>query len=96
MSNFLELNQEALSAAARYVVQDSRTHEEFFEERTRANRRIVNLLTAARIYLDHAPQLLAECACNPEDAKEEFKKAAASQFNSRLSYRFMEAFCNHV
>lgn len=96
VSNFLELDQEALCAAARYVVQDNRTYEEFFEERARANRRIVNLLTAARLYLDHAPQHLAECACNPDDAKEEFKKAATSQFDSRFSYRFMEALRNHV
>jgi hypothetical protein len=93
VSNFLELDQEALCAASNYV---DRTYEEFFEERARANRRIVNLLTAARLYLDHAPQRLSECASNPEDAKGEFKKAAASQFDSRFSYRFMEALRNHV
>jgi len=93
VSNFLELDQEALCAASNYV---DRTYEEFFEERARANRRIVNLLTAARLYLDHAPQRLSECASNPEDANGEFKKSAARQFDSNFSYRFMEALRNHV
>jgi hypothetical protein len=96
VSNFLELDQESLCDAARYFVQESRNYEEFFEERARAIRRIVNLLTAARLYLDHVPQHLSECASNPEDAVGEFKKATAIQFDSRYSYRFMEALRNHV
>jgi hypothetical protein len=96
VSNFLELDQEALCAAARRVVRDSRTYEEFFEERACPNRRIVNLLTSARLYLDHVPQHLAECTNTPDNALEEFRKITAIQYDSRFSYRFMEALRNHV
>lgn len=96
VSNFLELDQDALCEAARYVVQDSRRYEEWFEQRARANRRVVNLLTAARLYLDHVPQHLSECVSNTNDAVREFKQATAAQYDSRFSYRFMEALRNHV
>lgn len=96
VANFLELDQEALCSAARYVVQNSQSYEEFFEQRALPNRRIVNLLTAARLYLDSVPQHLSECVNNPNDAVKEFRKATAEQYDSRFSYRFMEALRNHV
>jgi hypothetical protein len=96
VANFLELDQEALCSAARYVVQDSRTYEEFFEQRALPNRRIVNLLSAARLYLDSVPQNLPDCVSNSNDAVEAFRKATSAQFDSRFSYRFMEALRNYV
>jgi hypothetical protein len=96
VSNFLELDQEALCVAAKHVIQDNRNYEGFFEERSRLNRRVVNLLTAARLYLDHAPQHLLKCSARPEEAVEAFKNATSEQYDSRFSYRFMEKLRNHV
>lgn len=95
LSNFLELEQEALCAAAASVVRNVRSYGDLLDVRSTANRRVVNLLTAARMYLDHAPQQLAVCLSDTT-AKEIFKPLCSQQYDSELSYRFMDALRNHV
>ncbi len=96
IANFLELEQEALCAAASSVVRDIHSYEDLFEVRSTSNRKIVNLLSAARLYLDHAPQHLADCAHDVELSRKLFKQATAEQYDAQFSYRFMEALRNHV
>ncbi len=96
LSNFLELEQDALCAAASSVVRNINSYEDLFEVRSNSNRRVVNLLSAARLYLDHAPQHLADCASDVEASRKLFKQATAEQYDAQFSYRFMEALRNHV
>lgn len=96
LSNFLELEQDALCAAASSVVRDIHSYEDLFEVRSNSNRRAVNLLSAARLYLDHAPQHLADCARDVDVSRKLFKQATAKQYDAQFSYRFMEALRNHV
>lgn len=96
LSNFLELERDILCAAASSVVRDIHSYEDLFEVRSNSNRRVVNLLSAARLYLDHAPQHLADCTYDAKASKIIFKKATSEQYDSQFSYRFMEALRNHV
>jgi hypothetical protein len=96
LSNFLELEQDALSTAAASVVRQNRSYEDDFDVRAQANRRVVNLLTAARLYLDHAPQRLTDCIDDPIVAREQLKEVTSEQYDAHFSYRFMEALRNHV
>lgn len=96
LANFLELEQETLCSAASSVVRNIASYEELFEVRSRSNRRVVNLLSSARLYIDHAPQHLADCTQHSSAAKELFRKTTSTQYDSQFSYRFMEALRNHV
>lgn len=96
ISNFLELEQDALCAAASSVVRNIHSYEDLFDVRSNSNRRVVNLLSAARLYLDHAPQHLADCAFDVEASRKLFRQATSEQYDAQFSYRFMEALRNHV
>jgi len=96
ISNYIELEQELLTAAAVTLVRDAQDYKDFFEPLATINRRTVNLLTACRLYLDQAPQRLSSCAHLPDDAKLEFKNILSGHYDASSSYRFLEALRNHV
>jgi hypothetical protein len=96
IGNYVEVEEELLSAAARNAVRDINEYQDFFELRSTINRRVVNLLTATRLYLDQAPQRLADCAANPDMARREFKQRTSEHYDKFFSYRFSEALRNHV
>lgn len=91
LGNYRELELEAISAAVTDMT--SMIHEyDFFEIRTVINRRVVNLLSAARMYLDQYPQSLKKIGANREATKEACSKA----YDNFFEYRFMEALRNHA
>jgi hypothetical protein len=96
ISNYVELEQELLLAAAETLARDRHAYDSFFDLRATINRRAVNLLTASRLYLDQAPQYLGACASTPETAKSELKKRLSAHYDSSYSYRLLEALRNHV
>ncbi|WP_300177840.1 hypothetical protein [Rhodoferax sp.] len=71
-------------------------YHDFFELRSTINRRVVNLLTATRLYLDQTPQRLSDCATAPEDARSEFRQRTRDHYDATFGYRFLEALRNHV
>jgi len=96
LSNYIEIEKDLLCAA---VEEGTRTHygyDDFFELRSTINRRVVNLLTATRLYLDQAPQHLATCTANDDIARKSLKAQTAKHYDSCLSYRLLEALRNHV
>lgn len=96
IGNYIEVEQELLTAAAANAARGVNTYEDFFELRSTVNRRVVNLLTASRLYLDQAPQHLATCAQNPTTARADFKQRTNDHYDASFSYRFLEALRNHV
>lgn len=92
LSNYRELELEAISAAITDMTAMSHEYEDFFEVRTAINRRVVNLLSATRMYLDQYPQSLKKIGANPEAAKAVCSKA----YDDFFEYRFMEALRNHT
>lgn len=96
IGNYVEVEKDLLAAAASNAVRDLNEYQDFFELRSTINRRVVNLLTTARFYLDQAPQRLADCAVDPHKARNEFKLRTQEHFDGLFSYRFLEALRNHV
>ncbi len=96
VENYVEVEKDLLSVAASNAVRDLNEYQDFFELRSTINRRVVNLLAAARFYLDQAPQRLADCAVDPHKARNEFKLRTQEHFDGLFSYRFLEALRNHV
>ncbi|MFM2448226.1 MAG: hypothetical protein RIS44_676 [Pseudomonadota bacterium] len=96
IGNYVEVEEELLSAAARAAVRDINEYQDLFELRSTINRRVVNLLTTTRLYLDQAPQRLADCAEYPDRARHEFKLRTSEHYDGFFSYRFLDALRNHV
>lgn len=96
IGNYVEVEQELLTATAINAVRDLNGYHDFFELRSTINRRVVNLLTATRLYLDQTPQRLSGCAATPEDARAEFKQRTRDHYDATFGYRFLEALRNHV
>lgn len=96
LRNYVEVEGELLTAAASNAIRDLNEYQDFFELRSTINRRVVNLLTATRLYLDQAPQRLADCAADPAKARSEFKLRTNEHYDTTFSYRFLETLRNHV
>src|SRR5699024_3545976 len=75
LSNYRELELEAISAAVTDMTAKNHEYEDFFEVRTAINRRVINLLSATRMYLDQYPQSLKKIGASPESAKAACSKA---------------------
>jgi hypothetical protein len=94
IENYLETEQELLASTARYMLHGDTDARWFSLERALINRRVVNLLTVCRGYIDHvrgvARRLLD--AASAEDLVAEFSRC----YDNTLGYRLMEALRNHV
>jgi hypothetical protein len=60
------------------------------------NRRLANLLTASRMYIDQIKQDVQEVCDDDSEVEDEIDTAFAQQYDSRLGYRVMEALRNYV
>ena len=96
IGNYVEVEQELLTATAINAVRDLNGYHDFFELRSTINRRVVNLLTATRLYLDQTPQRLSGCASIPKEARAQFKQRTRDHYDATFGYRFLEALRNHV
>lgn len=92
IGNYLELEQTALSLATHSMVRHRTSYQEFFEVRADLNRRAVNLLTSARLYVDQIQPMVSECGHD----KEPIGAALHARYDASFEYRFMEALRNHV
>jgi hypothetical protein len=96
ITNYLELERFVLTTTASYVVRRHTDYEGFFEVRSGLNVRLVNLLTAVRLYVDQLLQHVRECTDDDETALERVTKAFSSEYDAHSEYRFMEALRNFV
>jgi hypothetical protein len=64
--------------------------------RIRLNRRIVNVLTACRLYLDQSEHTLSELFGDKNDEVAAAEERRRAVYDGSLSYRLMEALRNHV
>ncbi|QVL43787.1 MAG: hypothetical protein KFB92_04095 [Alcanivorax sp.] len=93
-SNYLELEKECLSYATECMVKGSLGYAGFATARQSINRRIVNLLTSTRLYIDHIQQNIKLCI--EEESAFNVKSLMSEQYDNNFSYRFMEALRNYV
>lgn len=92
VGNYLEFEQSALNIAAEALARRRHDYTDLFEIRADVNRRAVNFLSTARLFLDQLPQKVGRCRCEYSSIKQQL----AESYDASFEYRFMEAVRNHV
>lgn len=96
IANYLDFEKQILNTTTGYMVREHLDYSDFFEVRLGLNIRLVNLLTAARLYVDQLNQNIRECVPNVPDTEEIVKNFFAKEYDKNKEYRFMEALRNYV
>lgn len=91
LSNYLDLERAGLHYATEWMVKGSLGHDGFADATQSINRRVVNLLTSARLYVDHVKQNIKLCVDNAN-----IDRLFSEQYNRVFEYRFMDALRNHA
>jgi hypothetical protein len=92
IGNYIELENSALTLTSESMVRQRHDYQDQFEVRAELNRRIVNFLSAARLFVDQLPQRIEQCG----GKKDELKAKLSTEYDASFEYRFMEALRNHV
>lgn len=95
-SNFLELEKDALSLSADLMLRPTFDHGIAFRIRAQINRRVINLLSSARLYLDQLKRNVRTCTSNTDTQDTITDKLRSHEFDRNFDYRFGEALRNHV
>lgn len=96
ISNYIDFEQGILNATTSYMIRDYLDYSDFFKFRLGLNVRLVNLLTAVRLYVDQLNQDITECLADNPDTKDDVKKLFSKEYDESHYYRFMEALRNYV
>lgn len=96
ISNFLELEREATNASVSEMVRNHIEYKDFFDVRMALNIRLVNLLTAVRLYTDQLSSHIRACIPHDENAKTDVKGLFSKEYDASFEFRFMEALRNYV
>ena len=96
MENYYEYETELLSMASRMVVFHGDDYFSVSRDRNLISRRIVNLLSAGRMYLDQSVQHIKNMYGADSDNLNLINKEKAFQYDQRLGYRVIEALRNYV
>lgn len=96
--NYIEYEQDLLSGTLDNMSRFDFGYDKAFHAMTIFNRRIINILTSARMYADQMVGHLRDClpAENDLSIKSFFKQQTSSQYDSNFEYSFMEALRNHA
>jgi len=102
LSNYLEFEQQILHVTASQMIRglppstyEARQTIEL-DIRLMIDLRLVNLLTSARLYLDHLSGHIRECLPQQSNITCLVKSLCSVEYDNRPEYRFMEALRNHV
>src|SRR5882672_4620600 len=96
VENFLELETELLSSTARYMVHGKADYGWFQIERNLINRRLLNLLSVCRGYLDFSRSLGRNLLANEPERAAQFEGGFGKHYDATFGYRVMEAMRNYV
>ena len=94
--NYLEFEKQMLDTTITDMVRTTLGYPDFFEVHLGLNIRLINLLAAARMYVDQLNQNVRECIPNIDNIKELVKKFFSKEHDDNKDYRFMEALRNYV
>jgi len=96
LDNFFEFEVELLKLAEQFLLWRDTTHRGMMQDRLLLDRRLVNLLTACRLYLDQVDHVVSGIFGSPSAELEQLKAFKNELYDSSLGYRIMEALRNHV
>jgi hypothetical protein len=94
VANYVEYETTVLDLAVNQMVYRDWGWHEGQDEVQLVNRRLLNVLAAARLYLDQVRHDFGQVY--PADGKEMVKKLTAEQYDGKLGYRVMEELRNSV
>ncbi|MDH5572132.1 MAG: hypothetical protein OEY89_10225 [Gammaproteobacteria bacterium] len=86
LSNYIDLEKECLAASTDYMVRHTTDYSGFFDIRLAFNRRVVNLLTSTKLYIDQIQQHVRACVCNDTDI--DIEKKVKSFFSTEYDGNF--------
>lgn len=95
IDNYFELELSLLEEALRSLVYPSFDSMEFQENRSLTSRRLMNLLTSVRLYLESLPHHADVLLKNDAAVCAAVKNAPAAAYDGSLEYRVMEALRNY-
>lgn len=95
IQNYVDLEKGLLDAAVDHMVYSVSDYHEYQDARLSFSVRLANLLSTCKSYLDHVPHHLNSLSPKAGE-KEAFKKMTNIEFDSRPSYRLMEALRNYA
>lgn len=97
IDNFAEFEYELLQLAEGYLLWGFRgEHAESMQARLCLDRRLANLLTACRLYLDQTDRGISAIFGSSSDQLAEVKRFKSDLYDNHWGYRLMEALRNHV
>jgi hypothetical protein len=96
LDNFQEWETELLNQAQSFLLWRVIAHADAMGQRLGLDRRLVNLLTSLRLYLDQTDYGLSRMFGNPSGELDAIKNFKSSLYDSHFGYRLLEALRNHV
>ncbi len=96
IDNYLEFETTLLQSTNHYLIRFIDDHETFQSERRLFNRKLINLLTTSRAYLDQTSHQLSNNFGESSAQYTGFNEKRELEYAAHLGYRVMEAVRNHV
>lgn len=94
MENFLELETEMTTRLLKQAYRSDHSSQEFYADKLAFNRRILNVLTATRLYCDQAMHHIGIFFPDDLEKKVQLKALFSHEYDSVLAFRVMEALRN--
>ncbi|WP_374301601.1 hypothetical protein [Ferrovibrio sp.] len=95
VGDLLDFETDILALAAKNMLTGLTESRSLFIEKNSISRRVVNLLSACRLYTDHVKHHLSEISRLAE-LNEDVGRYFRDEYDRSFAYRFMEALRNHV
>lgn len=95
LGNYKAFELAAAGVALAQTIESSFSYQAAGETLTEANRLLANLLTSARMYIDHVMRIFQQPDFAPSFS-EQAKMLMAKRYDATFEYRFMEAIRNHI
>ena len=95
VSNHIELEREIAERTLLLMYRGFQTTHDMLDDQLAFGQRLLNLLAAARMYVDHIKHHISEMNQGDQSGLEEAKRIFASQYDGSFAYRLMEALRNY-
>lgn len=96
LTNYEDFEKEILNSTLESELKRPRDYSDFRPLRVRCNIRIINLLTACRLYIDHIMQHVHDIILVKAEGVDLIEQFCSEKYDQNLEYRFMEKLRNYV
>ncbi len=96
VENFYEYENELLILANHFAIFQDLSPLSGSDDRNRVIRRIANLLSACRMYIDQSHYHIKHIYGDKSEKNQQLRNLKSTQFDLRLGYRFLESLRNYV